>query len=175
MALDLTADNGGEVTVHWFTPVRKRKCRRSRYGKGVWSPVFIKDGNRRIPDRGIDSVNSACFTFRSLLQSGKLPTAVWTAVEKSVPTASLEESADEEENDEEGGEGGGGGAPAETSRPPPPGAASRPVPPAAPRVAPPANLRLTAAHFRPRRGQSANEEEDRNEDRGEGAGGPAGT
>lgn len=169
--IDLTAGDGGEVTVHWYTPARKQKSRRSRYGKGVWSPVFVMEGNRRIPDKGTESVKSACFTFRSLLQSGKLPTAVWAAVEDSVPTPSLgevESAGEEEDDDEEGGEGGGGGAQLETSRPPPPETAPRPVPPPAPRVVPPANVRLTAAHFRPRRGQTADGEEDSNDGGGGG-------
>ncbi|CAN0222306.1 unnamed protein product, partial [Scytosiphon promiscuus] len=100
VSVDLTADEGGEVIVHWYTPARKQKCRRSRYGKGVWSPVYVMEGNRRVPDKGRESVNSACFTFPSLLQSGKLPTAVWAAVEKSVPTTSLEEVDSDSETED---------------------------------------------------------------------------
>ncbi|CAM9391774.1 unnamed protein product, partial [Hapterophycus canaliculatus] len=115
--IDLTAWNGGEVTGHWYTLARKQKSRRSRYGKGVWSPVFVTEGNRRIPDKGTKPVKSAYFTFRRLLQSGKLPTAVWAAVEDGVPTPShgeVESAREEEEDgDEEGGEGGGGGAQSE--------------------------------------------------------------
>ena len=60
------------------------------------------EGNRRIPDEGTESVDSACFIFPSLLQSGKLPTAVWAAVEDSVPTSSNSNNEDEED-DEKGG------------------------------------------------------------------------
>ena len=74
---DLSGDNGGEVTVHWYTPARKGERRRAKYGRGVWSQEFVMEGNRRIPHKGKESVDSACFTFPSLLQSGKLPTAVW--------------------------------------------------------------------------------------------------
>ena len=154
VSFDWGAEDGGEVSVHWYTPARKRKCRRSKYGKGVWSPSYVMEENRRKPDEGTESVRSVCITFPTLLQSGKLPTAVWAAVEESVPTDSLDEVETDEEEDGHEDELGEGADPAqrpETSRPPPPPTATRPPPPPAPR--PPANVRLTAAHFRQRRGQ----------------------
>ena len=156
VSINLSRGNEGEITVHWYTPARKGKSRRAKYGRGVWSQEFVLDGNRRIPDEGTESVDSACFTFPSLLQSGKLPTAVWAAVEDSVPTSSLEEedSDKESENDDEDG-GGDAGLAAHSDMlglPSPPTAPPSPSP-VAPRPAPPANLRLTLAHFRPRRGQ----------------------
>ena len=101
--MDLSGGNEGEVSVHWYTPGRKGKSSRAKSGRGVWSQEFVMEGNRRIPDEGTESVDSACFTFLSLLQSGKLPTAVWAAVEDSVPTSSLEEedSGNEDEDDDE--------------------------------------------------------------------------
>ena len=75
-SMDLNGDNEGEVTVHWYTPARKGKSRRAKYGRGVWSQEFVVEGNRRIPDEGTESIDSVCFTFPSLLQSGKLPTAL---------------------------------------------------------------------------------------------------
>ena len=154
--MDLSGDNRGGVTVHWYTPARKGKSRRAKYGRGVWSQEFVMEGNRRIPDEGTESIDSACFTFPSLLQSGKLPTAVWAAVEDSVPTSSLEEedSNNEDEDDDEEGWGGAGVAVhSDMLRLPSPPTAPSPPSPAAPRPAPPANLRLILAHFRPRRGQ----------------------
>ena len=156
VSINLSRGNEGEITVHWYTPARKGKSRRAKYGRGVWSQEFVLDGNRRIPDEGTESVDSACFTFPSLLQSGKLPTAVWAAVEDSVPTSSLEEedSDRESENDDED-DGGDAGLAAHSDMlglPSPPTAPPSPSP-VAPRPAPPANLRLTLAHFRPRRGQ----------------------
>lgn len=207
LSVDYSAGSGGEVDVHLYTPSRTRKGRRSKYGKGMWSPEFVMEGNRRIPSKGTESVASACFTFRGLLQSGKLPTAVWAAVEDSVPTSSLEEEesndnadgegdegegeeGEEGEESEVGSEGGGGaGGPAHSHRrstssltppaprPPVPAAPEGPVgagspahshtpgtssptpptpcppAPAASVPAPSANVRLTLAHFRPRRGQ----------------------
>ena len=156
VSMDLSGGNQGAVTVHWYTPARKRKSRRAKYGRGVWSQGFVLEGNRQIPDEGTESVDSACFTFPSLLQSRKLPTVVWAAVEDSVPTSSLkeEDSNNEDEDDaEDGGRGAGVAAHSDMLRlPSPPTAPSSPSP-AAPCPAPPANLRLTLAHFRPRRGQ----------------------
>ena len=91
VSIDLNRDNEGEVPVYWYTPAREGNIRRAKYGRGVWSQEFVMEGNRRIPDEGTESVDSVYFTFPSLLQSGKLPTAVWAAVEDSVPTSSLEE------------------------------------------------------------------------------------
>ena len=156
ISMDLSGGNEGEVTVHWYTPARKGKSRRAKYGRGVWSQEFVLEGNRRIPDEGTESVDSACFTFPSLLQSGKLPTAVWAAVEDSVPTSSLkEEDSDneDEDDDEDGGGGAGVAAHSDMLRLPSPPTASSSPSAAAPRPAPTANLRLTLAHFRPRRGQ----------------------
>ena len=99
VSINLSRGNEGEITVHWYTPARKGKSRRAKYGRGVWSQEFVLDGNRRIPDEGTESVDSACFTFPSLLQSGKLPTAVWAAVEDSVPTSSLEEEDSDRESE----------------------------------------------------------------------------
>ena len=66
------------------------------------------EGNRRIPDEGTESVDFVCFTFPRLLQSRKLPTAVWAAVEDNVFTSSLEEE-DSDNEDEDGDEKGGAG------------------------------------------------------------------
>ena len=74
VSVDSSGHGRGEVTVQWYTPEE-----------------FIIEGGRRVPDVGTESVDSACFTFPSLLESRKLPTAVWAAVEDSVPTTSLEE------------------------------------------------------------------------------------
>ena len=76
--------------------------------EGVWSQEFVMEGNRRIPDEGTGSVDSVCFTFPSLLQSGKLPTAVWAAVEDSVPTSSLEEEDSDNEDGDDDEKGGAG-------------------------------------------------------------------
>ncbi|CAB1106677.1 unnamed protein product [Ectocarpus sp. CCAP 1310/34] len=83
VSVDLSAGNGGELTVTWFSPASRKKCRRSKYGRGVWSQEFLKEGNKLTADQGTESVEAVCFTFPSLLQSGKLPSAVWDAVEES--------------------------------------------------------------------------------------------
>ena len=157
VSVDLSAADGGEVTVHWYTPARTKKCRRSKYGKGVWSPSFVVESSKRIPDQGTDSVRAACFTFPSLLQSGKLPTAVWAAVEDIVPTTSLEEVESGDEEQAQGKErerGAGGAAQTETLPLSQPRDVPRPPPLEDSRPAPPTNMRLTLAHFRQRRGQS---------------------
>ena len=108
VSMDLNGDNEGEVPVHWYTSARKGKSRRAMYGRGVWSQEFVMEANRRIPDEGTESVDSVRFTFPRLLQSGKLPTAVWAAVEDSVPTSSLDQEYSDnkdEDDDEEGGAG----------------------------------------------------------------------
>ena len=78
------------------------------------------------------------------------------AVEDSVPTSSLEGEDSDNEDEDDYAEGGGAAGVAAHSNvlrlPSPPTASSLPSP-AAPRPIPPANLRLTLAHFRPRRGQ----------------------
>ena len=114
VSVNSSGGGGGDVSVHWYTPARKQKCRRSKYGKGVWSKQFVIEGGRRVPNMGTESIDSACFTFPSLLQSGKLPTGVWAAVEDSIPTTSLveeSESEGEDENEEEESGAGSAGAP----------------------------------------------------------------
>lgn len=161
VSVDLSGEHGGEVRINWFTPVSRKKCRRSRYGRGVWSQEFLKQGNRLTPDQSTESIKAVCFTFPSLLQSGKLPSGVWAAVEESVPTSSLEEvetdDSDSDGDDVEGEVRAGGcrgeeqSGVARSPTVPPPTRATGPIMPSA---APPApGVRLTAAHFRPRRGQ----------------------
>ena len=108
VSMEMNEDNEGEVLVHWYTPARKGKSRRAKYGRGVWSQEFVMEANRRIPDEGTETIDSVCFTFPSLLQSGKLPTAVWAAVEDSVPTSSLEEEDSDNEDEDDDEEGGAG-------------------------------------------------------------------
>ncbi|CAB1108120.1 unnamed protein product [Ectocarpus sp. CCAP 1310/34] len=167
-SVDLSAGNGGELTVTWFSPASRKKCRRSKYGRGVWSQEFLKEGNKLTADQGTESVEAVCFTFPSLLQSGKLPSAVWDAVEESVPTSSLEES-DSDVEEEQGGEwaagdpGGERSAIVQPPTAPPPERATTPIPnprsSATPALRPPPapGVLLTAAHFRPRRGQERTE------------------
>lgn len=99
---ELDGEEGDGVSVHWYTPTRKNPCRRSSYGKGSWSPDFVFDSNnKRVADIGIESASAACSTFRCLLASGKLPAAVWVAVEENVePSSEAEEGEDEEEDEE---------------------------------------------------------------------------
>jgi len=151
----LSVDSGrGEVNVEWYTPARNRRCRRSMYGKGICSQQFVLEGGRRVADVGTESIDSACFTFPSLLQSGKLPAAVWAAVEECVPTTSLEEEDSENEwqdNEDEGGQGSGSPAHSHASGLPAP--VTRPcAPPHDPLTPLPPNVGLTLAHYRPRRG-----------------------
>ena len=41
----VSMDSGrGEVTVEWYTPAHNRRCRRSMYGKGIWSQQFVLEG-----------------------------------------------------------------------------------------------------------------------------------
>lgn len=169
VSVEFTGEQGGEVCVDWFTPVSRKKCRRSRYGRGVWSQEFLKEGNKLTPDRSTESIKAVCFTFPSLLQSGKLPSGVWAAVEESVPSSSLEEDDSDSDVDEVEGEvqaGDGpegevsGVAPTPTVPSPttsatapirhPPHSATPRAPPA-PSAPPAPGVRLTAAHYRPRR------------------------
>lgn len=158
VSVDLSAGNGGEVTVHWYTPVSNKKCSRAKYGRGVWSADFMMENNKRVPDLGTESVHSACYTFPVLNKSQKLPFGVWAAVESCVPTddASLtgggseddsgkeddgvdDESEEEEEDDDDesevvdeeregGGEGGKGSASLEPRHSPAAEFALAPVP-----------------------------------------------
>ena len=85
LSKDLGGEEGGGVSVHWYTPKRsKNPCRRSVYGRGSWSTDFVYDSNKRVADSGIESASVACFTFPCLLASGKLPAAVWVALEENV-------------------------------------------------------------------------------------------
>ncbi|CAN0498596.1 unnamed protein product, partial [Ectocarpus sp. 12 AP-2014] len=167
VSVESGGENGGEVLINWFAPVSRKKCRRSRYGRGVWSQQFLKQDNKLTPDQSTESIKSVCFTFQSLLQSGKLPSGVWAAVEESVPSSSLEEAeTDDSDSDADGVEGGGaaggcrgeeqsGLAPSPTI--PPHTRDTGPIPHPSrsdSQSAPPApGVRLTAAHFRPRRTQ----------------------
>lgn len=167
VSVESGGEHGGEVLINWFAPVSRRRCRRSRYGRGVWSQEFLKQDNKLTPDQSTESIKAVCFTFPSLLQSGKLPSGVWAAVEESVPSSSLEEEdtddSDSEADDDEGGgaaEGGRGKeqsglAPSPTI--PPPTTATGPIPHPSrsdlPRALPAPGVRLTAAYSRPRRGQ----------------------
>ncbi|CAM9559782.1 unnamed protein product, partial [Sphacelaria rigidula] len=139
----------------------------SRYGRGVWSQEFLKQDNKLTPDQSTESIKAVCFTFPSLLQSGKLPGGVWAAVEESVPSSSLEEEeTDDSESDADDVEGGGRAevgrgeeqsdlAPSPTI--PPPTRATGPIPHPSrsdsPRAPPAPGVRLTAAYSRSRRGQ----------------------
>ena len=102
LSKDLSGEEGDGVSVHWYTPKRsKNLCRRSVYGRGSWSTDFVYDSNnKRVADSGIESASVACFTFPCLLASGKLPAAVWVALEENVEPPS---EAEEEEEEEGGG------------------------------------------------------------------------
>lgn len=171
VSVELSGEHGGEVLINWFAPVSRRKCRRSRYGKGVWSQEFTKQGNKLTPDQSTESIKAVCFTFPSLLQSGKLPSGVWAAVEESVPSSSLDEvdtdDSDSDTDEVEGQVRAGGRRREEQSgvarspAVPPHTSATGPTPPpsrsATPSALPAPGVRLTAAHFRPRRGQGGGE------------------
>lgn len=181
VSVDLSGEHGGEVCINWFAPASRSKCRRSKYGRGVWSQQFFKQGTKLTPDQSTESIKAVCFTFPSLLQSGKLPSRVWAVVEESVPSSSLEE-AEEDENDSDVGEEAekddndsdvdeiegevrAGGVREEEQSGlarspiivPPHTSAADPIPQpsrgATPRAPPAPGVRLTAAAFRPRRGQ----------------------
>ncbi|CAM9908980.1 unnamed protein product [Ascophyllum nodosum] len=145
LSKDLDGEEGDGVSVHWYTPrTRKKPCRRSMYGRDSWSPDFVYDSSKRVADSGIGSASAACFTFPCLLASGKLPAALWVAVEENVEPPS---EAEEEEEEEEGiGErpssnaGGRGAA----------GSASLELPSRALKV------RKTAAAFKPSRHTTRN-------------------
>lgn len=164
ISVDMGGEHGGAVTVNWFTPASRKQCRRSKYGRGVWSQEFLKQGTKLTPDQGTESINAVCFTFPSLLQSGKLPSGVWEAVKESVPSSSLEEESDSDvEDDGQGevraGDGLGGEHSGVAQSPTVPSSVSTPIPhppvsaTPAPRPPPAPGVLLTAAHFRPRRGQ----------------------
>ena len=102
LSKDLGGEEGDGVSVHWYTPKRRKNpCRRSVHGRGSWSPDFVYDSNnKRVADSGIESASAACFTFPCLLASGKLPAAVWVAVEENVEPPSEAEGGEEEEEEE---------------------------------------------------------------------------
>ena len=100
LSKDLGGEEGDGVSVHWYTPKRsKNPCRRSVYGRSSWSTDFVYDSNnKRVADSGIESASIACFTFPCLLASGKLPAAVWVALEENVePPSEAEEEEEEKE------------------------------------------------------------------------------
>ncbi|CAN0035996.1 unnamed protein product [Choristocarpus tenellus] len=104
LSLELGGEEGDGVRVHWYTPKTcKIPRRRSMYGRGSWSPDFVYDSsNKRVPDTGIESASTACYTFPSLLASRKLPAAIWVAVEENVePPSEVDEKEEEEEKEKE--------------------------------------------------------------------------
>ena len=141
LSKDLGGEEGDGVSVHWYTPKRsKNPCRRSVYGRGSWSTDFVYDSNnKRVADSGIESASVACFTFPCLLASGKLPAAVWVALEENVEPPS--EAEEEEEKEKPLANAGGLGAA---------GSASLELPSGALKV------RKTAAAFKPSRHTTRN-------------------
>lgn len=94
VSVDLSAGDHGEVTVHWYTPSRRKNCSRAMYGRGVWSADYVvMQDNKRVGDLGTEPIDLACCTFRALNKSQKLPFGLWAVVERRVPTdgASLSE------------------------------------------------------------------------------------
>ena len=142
LSKDLGGEEGDGVSVHWYTPKRsKNPCRRSVYGRGSWSTDFVYDSNnKRVADSGIESASVACFTFPCLLASGKLPAAVWVALEENVEPPSEAEEEEEEKDKPLANAGGLGAA----------GSASLELPSGALKV------RKTAAAFKPSRHTTRN-------------------
>ena len=142
LSKDLGGEEGDGVSVHWYTPKRsKNPCRRSVYGRGSWSTDFVYDSNnKRVADSGIESASVACFTFSCLLASGKLPAAVWVALEENVEPPSEAEEEEEEKEKPLANAGGLGAA----------GSASLELPSGALKV------RKTAAAFKPSRHTTRN-------------------
>ena len=102
--------------------------------------LSIDSNNKRVADSGIESASVACFTFPCLLASGKLPAAVWVALEENVEPPSEAEEEEEEKEKPLANAGGLGAA----------GSASLELPSGALKV------RKTAAAFKPSRHTTRN-------------------
>lgn len=86
-------DGGDELELRWYMPAQTRSNLRSDYGRGAWTPEFIKapDG-KLVPSMGQENVRSVCSKFASLQSTRHLPSHVWKSVAES--TLPIEESSE---------------------------------------------------------------------------------
>lgn len=169
---------GNELELRWYMPVRvDASGKRSRYGKGRWTPEFVVESGKLVASVGFENLAAVAAKFLKLTSQGKLPSHVWKSVaESTLPAEDVDEEEEEEGEDFSLGGARGFGESASPVQPawpqlPQPQLPQLPrVPvdshahdkglsgtsqpegtPVPARAVVPANVALTAAHFRPRR------------------------
>lgn len=74
-------DGGDDLELRWYMPRRvAANCTRSKYGRGKWTPEYVKEFGRLVPSVGVESVGAVAAKFSDFTAQGKLPSHVWGAL-----------------------------------------------------------------------------------------------